>query len=87
MYKVMTLGVQACSATSGSGKHQSYQETQVGWVVVHDFNPSTQKARQVDLCESETSLVYRGNSKIAKATQRNPCPEKQINRIKNNKRL
>ena len=28
--------------------------------------------RQVDLCESETSLVYRASSRIAMAAQRNP---------------
>lgn len=32
------------------------------------LNASTQKARQVGLCEFETSLVYIVNSKIAKTT-------------------
>jgi hypothetical protein len=41
-------------------------------VVRHNFSPSTREAeRQVDFCESEASLVYKGRSKIAKATQRN----------------
>ena len=30
------------------------------------------RQRQVDLCEFEDSLVYRGSSRIAKSTQRNP---------------
>jgi hypothetical protein len=40
-------------------------------VVVNTFNPSTWEAEVGDLCELEASLVYRGSSRIAKATQRN----------------
>jgi hypothetical protein len=55
--------------------------------VCHIFNASTWEAeaeaeaeaeveaerqRQVDLCESETCLVYRASSRTARATQRNP---------------
>ena len=42
--------------------------------VVHAFNPSTQEAeRQVDLVESEASLVYRMSSRTA----RNPVLKNQ----------
>ena len=34
--------------------------------------PELQRQRQVDLCEFETSLVYRASSRIARATQKNP---------------
>jgi hypothetical protein len=36
-----------------------------------------QRQKQVDLCEFETSLVYRGSSRTAKATQRNPVLKNQ----------
>jgi hypothetical protein len=36
--------------------------------------------RLADRCEFEASLVYRVCSRIARATQRNPCVEKQINK-------
>jgi hypothetical protein len=35
------------------------------------------KQRQADLCEFETSLVYRARSMIAKATERNPISTNQ----------
>ena len=31
-----------------------------------------QRQRQMNLCEFEASLVYRGSSRTARATQRNP---------------
>ena len=34
--------------------------------------PALGRQRQVDLCEFKASLVYRGSSRTAKATQRNP---------------
>jgi hypothetical protein len=34
--------------------------------------PSLRRQRQVDLCKTEASLVYRVNSRTARATQRNP---------------
>ena len=39
-------------------------------VVVHIFSPSTQRPRQVDLCEFEASLVYKQGFRTAKATQK-----------------
>ena len=41
--------------------------------------PALGSQRQVDLCEFEASLVYKGGSRIARATQRNPVSEKQKN--------
>jgi hypothetical protein len=40
-------------------------------VVAHAFNPSTQNAGAVWISEPKASLVYRANSRIARATQRN----------------
>ena len=37
-------------------------------VVEYTFNPSTQEAEQVDLCEFEATLVYRASSRTARAT-------------------
>ena len=41
------------------------------------FNPSIREAVAADLCESEANLVYRANSRTARATQRNPVLEKK----------
>jgi hypothetical protein len=46
-------------------------------MVVHTFNLSTQRQRQVDLCEFETSLVNRVSSRAIRATQRNPVSKNQ----------
>ena len=40
-------------------------------MVAHAFSLSTQRQRQVDLCEFKTSLVYGVSSRTARATQRN----------------
>ena len=46
-------------------------------VMVHAFNPSTQKQRQADICEFKTSLIYRASFRTARAvTQRNPVSKK-----------
>ena len=46
-------------------------------VVVHSFNPSTQKAEAEDPCEFKASLIYRASSRKARAvTQRNPISKK-----------
>jgi hypothetical protein len=43
------------------------------WVVVeHDFNPSTQEAKEGRFLMNKASLVYRVNSRTARATQSNP---------------
>jgi hypothetical protein len=34
--------------------------------MAHVFNSNTWRQRQVDLCEFETSLVYKASSRIAK---------------------
>ena len=39
--------------------------------VVYTFIVALRRQRQADLCEFEASLVYRVDSRIAKATQRN----------------
>ena len=49
---------------------------------MHLFNPSTPLQKQADLCEFKTNLVYRVNSRTAKATQRNPVLKNQ-NKNKN----
>lgn len=46
-------------------------------LVAHCFNPSTK--RQEDLCELEVSLVYRGHSRTARETQRNPVSSPTLN--------
>lgn len=38
--------------------------------------PVFRKKRLVDICEFEASLVYKGRSSIARATQRNPVLKK-----------
>jgi hypothetical protein len=56
-------------------------------MVAHTFNTST----QVDLCEFETSLLYRASSRTARATQRNPVskqkpkPKPKTKQTKNSK--
>jgi hypothetical protein len=47
-------------------------------MVAYLFNPNPQEA-EADLCEFEASLVYRVNSRTARATQRNPV-SKQTDR-------
>jgi hypothetical protein len=50
-------------------------------VVAHTFNPSTREARAGGF-EFEASLVYRVNSRTARAIQRNPVSKnKQTNKI------
>jgi hypothetical protein len=48
-------------------------------VVAHAFNPSTWEAEAGGF---EASLVYRVSSRIARAIQRNPVSENQINKQK-----
>ena len=43
-------------------------------VVAHTFDASTW---EVELCETEVSLIYRASSSTARATQRNPVSKKQ----------
>jgi hypothetical protein len=45
-------------------------------MVAHAFNPSTREAEAGGF-EFGASLVYRVNSRTARATQRNPVSEKQ----------
>jgi hypothetical protein len=51
-------------------------------VMAHTFNPSTQEAEQVGLCEFEASLIYRVSFWKVRTTQRNPVSTKQ-NTIQN----
>lgn len=48
-------------------------------MVAHTFNLCTGKTRQADLCQFETSLVYRWSSRMAKAIYytEKPCQEKR----------
>jgi hypothetical protein len=46
------------------------------------FNPSTQEERQAELCEFEDNLAYKGSSKTARATHRNPVLKNKIKQIK-----
>jgi hypothetical protein len=41
-------------------------------VVVQAFECSTEEAEVVDICEFKTSLLYKEDSRTARATQRNP---------------
>ena len=43
--------------------------------------PALERQKQVDLCEFEVSLVYRGNSRIGSKATEKPCLGKQ-NKIK-----
>jgi len=36
--------------------------------MVHTLNPTFERQRQVDLCESETSLVYKVSFRTVRAT-------------------
>ena len=45
-------------------------------VVTQVFNPSTRKARQVDLYEFKASLVYRASSRTGSEVTEKPCLEK-----------
>jgi hypothetical protein len=54
-----------------------------GWWWCTTLIPAPRRQRQVDLCESEASLVYTASSRTAKATQRN-LDSKQ-NKTKQNK--
>ena len=44
--------------------------------MVHTFNPSTGRQRQVDLCELEANLVYRVNSRTDSIATEKLCLEK-----------
>jgi len=46
-------------------------------MVVQACNPSTQRQKQVDLCEFKASLVYRVTSRTARATQRSPVKKER----------
>jgi hypothetical protein len=39
--------------------------------MMHAFSSSTVEQKQLDLCGSEASLVYRMSSRVARVTQRN----------------
>ena len=43
--------------------------------------PALRRQKQVDLCESEASLVYRGSSKTARDTQRNHASKNRAGAI------
>ena len=54
---------------------------QSSWVVVvHSFNPSTQRQRQADLYEFKPSLVYRVSSRTGSKATEKSCLEKQTNK-------
>ena len=48
-------------------------------MVAHDFNPSTLGGRGTQISEFEASLVYKVNSRSARAIQRNPVLKKTKN--------
>jgi hypothetical protein len=43
------------------------------------LSPALGSQRQVDLCEFETNMAYRVNSRTARATQRNHVSKKKKN--------
>jgi len=58
--------------------HFVHKDSFSGWAVVaHTFNPSTWEAEAGGFLSSEASLVYRVNSRTARATQRNPVSKKK----------
>ena len=50
----------------------------------HTFNLALGSLGQVDLCETEASLVYTANSRLAEATE-NPCLKTKQNSFKKRK--
>jgi hypothetical protein len=58
-------------------KYISYQ---LG-VVVHSFNLSTERQRQMDLFEFQASLVNRVSTRTARATLRNPVLKSKTKKI------
>ena len=55
-----------------------YFNINMDWAVVaHAFNPSNWRQRQADLCEFETSLVYRVSSKTGSKATQSPCLKNQ----------
>ena len=52
------------------------KESKLRQMLAHAFNPCTQRQRQAELLEFEASLVFRVNSRTARATQRNPVSKK-----------
>ena len=62
----------------------TYSITFIKWVVV-PLITELGRQRQVDLCEFETSLVYRARSRTARAvTQRNPVSKTITTKKKKN---
>lgn len=53
-------------------QEQHYSRLKLGGVVAHTFSPSTWQ-RQVDLCESEASLVYIGEFQASQKYVVRPC--------------
>jgi hypothetical protein len=49
------------------------------------LSPALGRQMQADLCEFGTSMSYRGSSKTARATQRNPVLKKKKEKQKQNK--
>ena len=55
--------------------------------MVQPLIPALGRQRQADLCELEASLVYRANSRIARAiTQRNPVLKNKTKQKQTNKK-
>ena len=53
----------------------------------HMFKSQHLRQRQVDFCKFEASLVYRGSSRAARGTQRNPDPMPLISALGSRGRL
>jgi hypothetical protein len=49
-----------------------FKKGKAGWWRLTPLIPTPGRQRQVDLCEFKASLVYRVNSRTARATLRNP---------------
>ena len=57
--------------TKWEGQDQNKTQS-LEWGVAHTFNLSIRRQRQADLREFKANLVYRGSSRTAGSTQRNP---------------
>ena len=69
-----TARIQSHSLKSRKGEPRQWRRT--------PLVPALGRQRQVDLCQFEASLIYRGSSRTARATQRNLVSKNKNNKTK-----